>query len=122
MVDLTFTEEEKSERSNLIQQRSVPSSGANEEDATRLRDIEYVAVLDPSLDTNLLARTVCVAKAHSLLDQIFRSDQFHQLISDAYCAPAKQLAIEELVASFEDDVNSMKSLLKLSPITEALYV
>lgn len=108
LVEFTFTEEEKTERRNLIQQRSLPSSGATEEAATLLRDIEQVAYLDPSLDVNLFSRTVCVTKAHSLLYKIFSSDQFNQLKDDADCTTDMLLAICELLDSFADNVHSLE--------------
>ena len=117
VVDLTFSKEEKTERINLIQQRSIPSSGTTEENATLLLDIEHVADLDSSVDIGILSRKVCVSKAHSLLARIFGSDQFNQLLllDDGDYDFDTQLYRQELIASFANDVESLESLLKLSP-------
>jgi len=108
-VDLTFTEEEKSERSNLIQQRSISSSEVTEEDHAALL---HAAVLEPSLDTSLIARIVCMINAQSLLAQIVDSDKFIQLISDDdYDLYRKLSIVDELLASFSADGKSLQSVL-----------
>ena len=87
------------------------------EDVLQRRRRRRVEVIDPSVDTDLLSRKVCVSKAHYLLAQIFGNDQLKQLLRVAAGDHDFDtlLAMKELIASFEDEMESMESLLKLSP-------
>jgi len=108
-----FTEEEKVERSNLIHQRSVSSSDTTEELPARLR----VAVLDPNLDTSLVARIVCMMNADLLLFKVFTSDQFEQL------QDIELSIIEDLSISFKDHVKSLHLLFdNFSQLMKARYL
>lgn len=113
LVGLVFTEEEKVERSNLIHQRSVSFSDTTEELLARLR----VAVLDPNLDTSLVARIVCMMNADLLLFKVFTSDQFEQL------QDIDLSIIEDLSISFKDHVKSLHLLFdNFSQLMKARYL
>ena len=115
IVDQSFTEEEKNDRSNLIQQRLISSSNATEEEVEQLRLLEHLAVLDPSVDTTLVARTICILKAFRVLGKIFSSDQFKQMKDGVDYDKAQLSIMHELLVTFEEDVKSFGAVLKTFP-------
>lgn len=118
-VVLTFTEEEKTERSTLIQHRSMSSSNVIEEHAALFLPTVY----EPSLDTSLVTRNVRMLNARSLLVQMFNNDQFNQLIDDDNCDLDSNLSIvDEMLDIFSDDGKSLQSIFEtFSPSLKARY-
>ncbi len=105
LVGLTFTEEEKTERSITTQQRST-FSAHNQEDEMLVAKIQKLAIIDPNMDSTFVWKHVCFLKAQSLLVEISTSEEMPQLMVDG----------DELNEDFSgDDVDvltTMENLLK----------
>ena len=96
-MDLTFTEEEKSERSITIQQRSTWTAN-NQEDEMYIDAIETLAIIEPNVETSFVGKHLCFMKAKTLLVEIFMSDVMQSLLM-----PEEDESEDNLVDESEDE-------------------
>ena len=96
-MDLTFTEEEKSERSITIQQRSTWTAN-NQEDEMYIDAIETLAIIEPNVETSFVGKHLCFMKAKTLLVEIFMSDVMQSLLM-----PEENESEDNLVDESEDE-------------------
>lgn len=96
-MDLTFTEEEKSERSITIQQRSTWTAN-NQEDEMYIDAIETLAIIEPNVETSFVGKHLCFMKAKTLLVEIFMSDVMQSLLM-----PEEDESEDDLVGESEDE-------------------
>jgi len=110
LVDLSFTEDEKKERSSIIQQRLSSSFTVDEEPSTNQM---IGKILEPStVDSIFLGRLVCADKGRLLFVEIVQ--ELFKLTKDSEDAFTDDL-LDNLFISFSNDVISMNSFLDNVP-------
>jgi len=114
LVDLSLTEEEKKERTNLTKQRSasIPSVG----DEILVVNNGYYKIILEAIgkdDLVLICRFMCAKKMKYFLSEIRGSEQFQKQMDDA--KEEDRTSIESLVNTFESDVINWNSLLECIP-------
>ncbi len=143
LVDLTFTEEEKSERSITVQQRSTWTAN-NEEDEMYIDALESLAIIEQNVESSFVGKHLCFMKAKTLLVEIFMSEEMQfqfmleedesddewEDVSDDAASDDDNVSYEDDLSIFENltetfhaDFNSLMSILSsLSPSFRARYM
>lgn len=113
LVDLSLTEEEKKERTNLTQQRSASTPTVGDEILVVNNGYKIVLEAIGKDDLVLICRFMCAKKMKYFLSEIRGSEQFQKLMNDS--KEEDRTSINSLVNTFESDVINWNSLLESIP-------
>lgn len=111
LVDLTFNEDEKKERSSIIQQRLSPSAMFDYEHPDAFLQQNNLVLVDPkniSANHSLIRRYFCIKQAWKLISEIFENEEMCQQMKMSTDDERITDEIVEMFNSFGSDYRSLK--------------